>query len=67
MQMNMQLYPLQEEIKLLNRTIEILQERVRAADDKLLRYQAAMKDDNVGNMYAGGDNPGPKSSKKDVR
>ncbi|XP_014371395.2 centrosomal protein of 162 kDa [Papilio machaon] len=35
MQMNMQLYPLQEEIKLLNQTVEILQERVRAADDKL--------------------------------
>ncbi|KAJ8712408.1 hypothetical protein PYW07_005250 [Mythimna separata] len=52
MQMNMQVYPLQEEIKLLNRTVEILQERVRAADDKLVRYQAGVKDD----VMAGGDN-----------
>ncbi|XP_045500651.1 centrosomal protein of 162 kDa [Colias croceus] len=56
MQMNMQLYPLQEEIKLLNRTVEILQERVRSADDKLLRYQAGIKDE----VHAGGDNMGPK-------
>ncbi|XP_045775006.1 centrosomal protein of 162 kDa-like isoform X1 [Maniola jurtina] len=53
MQMNMQLYPLQEEIKLLNRTVEILQERVRTADDKLLKYQAGCKAD----IHAGGDNP----------
>ncbi|XP_038222635.1 centrosomal protein of 162 kDa, partial [Zerene cesonia] len=56
MQMNMQLYPLQEEIKLLNRTVEILQERVRSADDKLLRYQAGIRDD----VHAGGDNLGIK-------
>ncbi|XP_072945061.1 uncharacterized protein [Epargyreus clarus] len=53
MQMNMQLYPLQEEIKLLNRTVEILQERVRAADDKLLKYQMGFKEVDV---RAGGDN-----------
>lgn len=53
MQMNMQLYPLQEEIKLLNRTVEILQERVRDADDKLVKYQAGIKED----IHAGGDNP----------
>ncbi|CAH2229935.1 jg14008 [Pararge aegeria aegeria] len=52
MQMNMQLYPLQEEIKLLNRTVEILQERVRAADDKLVKYQSGLKYD----IHAGGDN-----------
>lgn len=52
MQMNMQLYPLQEEIKLLNRTVEILQERVRAADDKLLSYQCVERN----NVDAGGDN-----------
>ncbi|XP_052743233.1 centrosomal protein of 162 kDa [Bicyclus anynana] len=51
MQMNMQLYPLQEEIKLLNRTVEILQERVRAADDKMLKYQGLKC-----NVHAGGDN-----------
>lgn len=59
MQMNMQLYPLQEEIKLLNRTVEILQDRVRSADDKLLRYQAGLKDE----VYAGGDNLGPKAGR----
>ncbi|XP_059052615.1 centrosomal protein of 162 kDa [Achroia grisella] len=64
MQMNMQLYPLQEEIKLLNRTVEILQERVRAADDKLLRYQAGIKEMD---MHAGGDNHGNRNSKKDIR
>ncbi|CAF4810764.1 unnamed protein product [Pieris macdunnoughi] len=53
MQMNMQLYPLQEEIKLLNRTVEILQERVRTADDKLIKYQAT-------DVHAGGDNFGSK-------
>ncbi|XP_061719370.1 centrosomal protein of 162 kDa [Cydia pomonella] len=54
MQMNMQVYPLQEEIKLLTRTVEILQERVRAADDKLVKYQASSKEYDV---HAGGDNP----------
>ncbi|XP_063626095.1 centrosomal protein of 162 kDa [Cydia splendana] len=54
MQMNMQVYPLQEEIKLLTRTVEILQERVRAADDKLVKYQASAKEYDV---HAGGDNP----------
>lgn len=48
----MQLYPLQEEIKLLNRTVEILQERVKAADDKVLRYQCDYRSD----VNAGGDN-----------
>nr|XP_021192892.2 centrosomal protein of 162 kDa [Helicoverpa armigera] len=57
MQMNMQVYPLQEEIKLLNRTVEILQERLRTADDKLVKYQAGMKDD----VLAGGDNNSTKS------
>ncbi|CAG9564613.1 unnamed protein product [Danaus chrysippus] len=51
MQMNMQLYPLQEEIKLLNRTVEILQDRVRTAEDKLLRFSSGHNDVN-----AGGDN-----------
>lgn len=51
--MNMQIYPLQEEIKLLNRTIEILQERVRNAEDKLVKYQTSAKDSDVN---AGGDN-----------
>ncbi|XP_053610666.1 centrosomal protein of 162 kDa [Plodia interpunctella] len=60
MQMNMQLYPLQEEIKLLNRTVEILQERIRTADDKLLKYQAGIKED----VYAGGDNPGVRGSRR---
>ncbi|XP_063386539.1 centrosomal protein of 162 kDa [Cydia fagiglandana] len=54
MQMNMQVYPLQEEIKLLTRTVEILQERVRAADDKLVKYQASAKEYDV---HGGGDNP----------
>ncbi|XP_063537042.1 centrosomal protein of 162 kDa [Cydia strobilella] len=54
MQINMQVYPLQEEIKLLTRTVEILQERVRAADDKLVKYQASSKEYDV---HAGGDNP----------
>ncbi|XP_030020271.2 centrosomal protein of 162 kDa [Manduca sexta] len=54
MQMNMQLYPLQEEIKLLNRTVEILQERVRTAEDKLVMYQGGPKGTDV---HAGGDNP----------
>ncbi|XP_045519680.1 centrosomal protein of 162 kDa [Pieris brassicae] len=57
MQMNMQLYPLQEEIKLLNRTVEILQERVRTADDKLIKYQAT-------EMHAGGDNFGSKGNSR---
>nr|XP_013189800.1 unnamed protein product [Amyelois transitella] len=61
MQMNMQLYPLQEEIKLLNRTVEILQERIRNADDKLLRYQAGIKEVDV---HAGGDNPGNRARKE---
>ncbi|CAH0588958.1 unnamed protein product [Chrysodeixis includens] len=61
MQMNMQVYPLQEEIKLLNRTVEILQERVRSADDKMLRYQAGITDVN-----AGGDNNASKG-KRDSR
>ncbi|XP_026756203.2 centrosomal protein of 162 kDa [Galleria mellonella] len=65
MQMNMQLYPLQEEIKLLNRTVEILQERVRAADDKLLRHQAGIKDVEV--HGGGGDNLGSRNTKKDIR
>lgn len=51
MQMNMQLYPLQEEIKLLNRTVEILQERARAADEKL-RCNGKREID----VRAGGDN-----------
>ncbi|XP_026495844.2 centrosomal protein of 162 kDa [Vanessa tameamea] len=59
MQMNMQLYPLQEEIKLLNRTVEILQERVRAAEDKVLRYQS-----DRGDPQAGGDNPLSKSNNR---
>lgn len=55
----MQLYPLQEEIKLLNRTVEILQERIRSADDKLLKYQnQGFRDTDV---RAGGDNMGPKN------
>jgi hypothetical protein len=59
----MQLYPLQEEIKLLNRTVEILQERIRSADDKLVRYQTKESD-----MYAGGDTGSFRSSgKKDGR
>ncbi|CAK1587083.1 unnamed protein product [Parnassius mnemosyne] len=58
MQMNMQLYPLQEEIKLLNRTVEILQERLRAADEKLLDCRSAVKDPDV---RAGGDNPSSKN------
>ncbi|XP_047526067.1 centrosomal protein of 162 kDa [Pieris napi] len=57
MQMNMQLYPLQEEIKLLNRTVEILQERVRTADDKLIKYQAT-------DVHAGGDNFGSKGNSR---
>lgn len=62
----MQLYPLQEEIKLLNRTVEILQERIRAADDKLLRYQAGIRDMD---MLGGGDNFNSKTSlnKRDAR
>lgn len=52
MQMNLQVYPLQEEIKLLNKTVEILQERVRTTEEKLMRHQAGMKDD----VLAGGDN-----------
>ncbi|KAH9630232.1 hypothetical protein HF086_012417 [Spodoptera exigua] len=52
MQMNHQVYPLQEEIKLLNKTVEILQERVRNTEEKLMRYQAGIKDD----VLAGGDN-----------
>lgn len=63
--MNMQLYPLQEEIKLLNRTVEILQERIRSADDKLLRYEAGIRDMDI---HAGGDNHSSKSGfKKDTR
>ncbi|CAK1555705.1 unnamed protein product [Leptosia nina] len=58
MQMNMQIYPLQEEIKLLNRTVEILQERVRSADDKLLKYQAGLRNE----VNAGGDNFGAKGN-----
>ncbi|CAG4956843.1 unnamed protein product [Parnassius apollo] len=54
MQMNMQLYPLQEEIKLLNRTVEILQERLRAAEEKLLNCRSGVKDPD---LRAGGDNP----------
>lgn len=50
--MNLQVYPLQEEIKLLNKTVEILQERVRTTEEKLMRYEAGMKDD----VLAGGDN-----------
>ncbi|CAB3234179.1 unnamed protein product [Arctia plantaginis] len=61
MQMNMQVYPLQEEIKLLNRTVEILQERLRSADDKLLSYQAG-----INHVYAGGDTPNT-TNKKDTR
>ncbi|KAM3965738.1 LOW QUALITY PROTEIN: uncharacterized protein ACR2FA_000063 [Aphomia sociella] len=64
MQMNMQVFPLQEEIKLLNRTVEILQERMRAADDKLLRYQANVKETDV---HAGGDNHGNRNTKRDNR
>ncbi|XP_049875749.1 centrosomal protein of 162 kDa isoform X2 [Pectinophora gossypiella] len=60
MQMNMQVYPLQEEIKLLNRTVEILQERIRAAEDKLLRYQA-------NDVHAGGDTSSKTSFKRDFR
>lgn len=56
--MNMQVYPLQEEIKLLNRTVEILQERLRSADDKLLRYQGGIID-----VYAGGDTPNSSNKK----
>ncbi|KAJ2945716.1 hypothetical protein O0L34_g558 [Tuta absoluta] len=65
MQMNMQIYPLQEEVKLLNRTVEILQERLRAAEDKLMRYHAGIKDD----MHAGGDTASNSKScpKRDVR
>ncbi|XP_050682257.1 centrosomal protein of 162 kDa isoform X1 [Leptidea sinapis] len=62
MQMNMQLYPLQEEIKLLNRTVEILQERLRSADDKLVKYQAGLKDE----MYGGGDNGGSRSTGRSI-
>lgn len=62
MQMNMQVYPLQEEIKLLNRTVEILQDRVRGADEKLLRYQAGMREE----VNAGGDATDAKS-KRDTR
>lgn len=53
MQMNMQIYPLQEEIKLLNRTIEILQERVQSTEDKMIKYQTA---NNVVDLNGGGDN-----------
>ncbi|CAH2093049.1 unnamed protein product [Euphydryas editha] len=60
MQMNMQLYPLQEEIKLLNRTVEILQERVRSAEDKLIIYQSDIKSD----LRAGGDNPLSKNNNR---
>ncbi|XP_063829608.1 centrosomal protein of 162 kDa isoform X2 [Ostrinia nubilalis] len=59
MQMNMQVYPLQEEIKLLNRTVEILQDRLRSADDKSVRHQT--KEDN---MHAGGDTGSLKSTGK---
>ncbi|XP_068617981.1 putative leucine-rich repeat-containing protein DDB_G0290503 [Battus philenor] len=52
MQMNMQLYPLQEEIKLLNRTVKILQERILDADDKLKDNVTAKETD----FRAGGDN-----------
>lgn len=58
--MNMQLYPLQEEIKLLNRTVEILQERVRAADDKLLKYQMGFKEVD---LRAGGDTMASRSGR----
>lgn len=54
MQMNMQICPLQEEIKILNRSVEILQERVKNSEDKLLRYQAGIRDLDI---HAGGDNP----------
>ncbi|XP_041982099.1 centrosomal protein of 162 kDa isoform X2 [Aricia agestis] len=47
--MNLQLYPLHEEIKILNRTVEILQERLRTADDKLLKYESKVI------VHAGGD------------
>ncbi|KOB72752.1 Uncharacterized protein OBRU01_11993 [Operophtera brumata] len=62
--MNMQIYPLQEEIKMLNRSVEILQERVRTSEDKLMRYQAGIRDLD---MHAGGDNPSVRSSKRDMR
>lgn len=64
MQMNMQIYPMQEEIKLLGRTVEILQERVRTADDKLVKYQAGAKEIDV---HAGGDNPTNYKNKRDAR
>lgn len=49
MQMNMQIYPLQEEIQMLNRTVEVLQERERCDD---MKYQGNMKDSK---MNGGGD------------
>ncbi|KAI8439585.1 hypothetical protein MSG28_013312 [Choristoneura fumiferana] len=64
MQMNMQIYPMQEEIKLLSRTVEILQERVRTADDKLVKYQAGAKEIDV---HAGGDNPTNFKNKREAR
>lgn len=51
----MQIYPLQEEIQLLNRTVEILQQRIRAGEDAMLRN--GVKDVKV---TAGGDNAGRK-------
>lgn len=62
----MQIYPLQEEIKMLNRSVEILQERVRNSEDKLMRFQAGIRDLD---MHAGGDHPSVRSgnSKKDMR
>lgn len=64
--MNTQIYPLQEEIKMLNRSVEILQERVRTSEDKLMRFQAGIRDLD---MHAGGDNPSVRfgNSKRDLR
>lgn len=56
MEMNMQVYPLQEEIQLLNRTVEMLQNRVRA-DDKEIRR---------GTVNGGGDN-NAKSNARSIR
>lgn len=65
MQMNMQVYPLQEEIKNLNRTVEFLQDRIRSLDDKLMRCQGGgVKDVDI---LAGGDNLGMRSGKREVR
>ncbi|CAH2043908.1 unnamed protein product, partial [Iphiclides podalirius] len=53
------LYPLQEEIKLLNRTVEILQERLRVADEKL-RCNAGHRDHDT---RGGGDNGNSNNSR----